>query len=626
MEFAIDARSCTLLTGKKPGLLDGPRFVIPVYQRPYSWGEEEVSRLFRTIITAYQNGGEPAFLGTAQLMPREDQHGTLLHYDIIDGQQRLTTLALFFKVLELCFPAVEVPATLRGGQWLSTRVNKGAQQQWLQEALDLATLPDNADQHANPYIANASQIYRTLSTAQEANDEGRAPLAVTQDFLTYVLHDLHVVVIETRAGLAKTLDIFNTINTAGMDLNGGDVFKIQLYEYLARRTDKTDTTAPDRIFERIDDFYGRINASKFANGHPITTIGELLEVYKYILIAQESGSQALHGMSTDTFFEHLFAYLLLGEKRPEFTKVKDALGDDPISHLNRILDARLAWESYFEGSYHIWYTLNWWTRYGGFWLIDVVYLYQFSKEPDYNPAQFRQWKDLLVRYYTIHSLLYRKMVNHAKTFTYNMLSQLLAADATQERINVLVQAEIADSDLWWLKDQLLNEPMFDNAKRCQLAVRLGAMLDHEDWEEDGLQGKFFGEEALFDVEHIRPCNPEEPSPDDVEWESQQHKLGNLILLERGLNRSGEVSNHDFHYKCTKGYEASEVKIIKRLQLETAELEPGILRTWTPMKAAARTAQEAERLLRFLCADCVPASLLDEMWAVEAQSVSLSPMS
>ncbi|MDO7850402.1 DUF262 domain-containing protein [Hymenobacter convexus] len=626
MEFAIDARSCTLLKGKKPGLLDGPRFVIPVYQRPYSWGEEEVSRLFRTIITAYQNGGEPAFLGTAQLMPREDQHGTLLHYDIIDGQQRLTTLALFFKVLELCFPAVEVPATLRGGQWLSTRVNKGAQQQWLQEVFDLATLPADAAQHANPYIANAAHIYNALSTVQEADEEGRASLVVTQALLTYVLYDLHVVVIETRAGLAKTLDIFNTINTAGMDLNAGDVFKIQLYEYLARRADKADAGAPDRIFDRIDDFYGRINASKFANGHPITTIGELLEVYKYILIAQEDGSQALHGMSTDTFFEQLFAYLLLGEKRPEFNKLKEALGDDPLSHLNRILDARLAWESYYEGSYHVWYTLNWWTRYGGFWLVDVVYLYRFSQEADYSPMQFREWKALLVRYYSIQSLLYRKMVNHARGFTYDMLNQLVAADATQEGINGLLREYIASSEPGWLKWQLLNDPMFDNAKRCQLAVRLGAMLDHEDWDETGLQGKFFGEDALFDVEHIRPCNPEEPSPDDAAWESQQHKLGNLILLERGLNRSGEVSNHDFHYKCTNGYEASEVKIIKRLQRETAESNHAMLRTWTPAKAATRTAREAERLIRFLYADCVSDDVLNEMWAAEAQAMSTSPAS
>jgi hypothetical protein len=47
-------------------------------------------------------------------------------------------------------------------------------------------------------------------------------------------------VIETRAGLSKTLQIFKAINTAGLDLDNTDVFKIRLYEYLSETTENSD--------------------------------------------------------------------------------------------------------------------------------------------------------------------------------------------------------------------------------------------------------------------------------------------------------------------------------------------------------------------------------------------------
>jgi uncharacterized protein with ParB-like and HNH nuclease domain len=49
--------------------------------------------VFRDVIQANLNEKEPYFMGTIQLMPT----GNIL--EIVDGQQRLTTLLLFFKQL-----------------------------------------------------------------------------------------------------------------------------------------------------------------------------------------------------------------------------------------------------------------------------------------------------------------------------------------------------------------------------------------------------------------------------------------------------------------------------------------------------------------------------------------------
>ena len=62
-----------------------------------------------------------------------------------------------------------------------------------------------------------------------------------------------MVVVETVAGLSKTIKIFNTINTAGLDLNGDDLFKVRFYEYL-RDTNKYGEDA----FEKISNIYKTI--------------------------------------------------------------------------------------------------------------------------------------------------------------------------------------------------------------------------------------------------------------------------------------------------------------------------------------------------------------------------------
>ena len=72
------------------------RFVIPEYQRPYSWEEEQVLALFDDIWDfSIQNANDESkfyFLGT--IVSFVNENGEM---EIIDGQQRITTLFLLFK-------------------------------------------------------------------------------------------------------------------------------------------------------------------------------------------------------------------------------------------------------------------------------------------------------------------------------------------------------------------------------------------------------------------------------------------------------------------------------------------------------------------------------------------------
>ena len=69
-------------------------YQIPDYQRPYSWDKDNVSELLDDLINAFeQNKDENYFCGSLVLVQNGDR------YDVIDGQQRLTTFTILFCVL-----------------------------------------------------------------------------------------------------------------------------------------------------------------------------------------------------------------------------------------------------------------------------------------------------------------------------------------------------------------------------------------------------------------------------------------------------------------------------------------------------------------------------------------------
>ena len=71
-------------------------FRIPDYQRPYAWGTDEALQLLDDLADALdRTADEPYFLGSIVLVKDKGNPAA----EIIDGQQRLTTLTILFAVL-----------------------------------------------------------------------------------------------------------------------------------------------------------------------------------------------------------------------------------------------------------------------------------------------------------------------------------------------------------------------------------------------------------------------------------------------------------------------------------------------------------------------------------------------
>lgn len=79
------------------------KYVIPIYQRNYDWGEREALQLLEDISdyaqkNKEQNKGQPYYIGSAVVFLRTT-HGET-YFETIDGQQRLTTLTILACLLK----------------------------------------------------------------------------------------------------------------------------------------------------------------------------------------------------------------------------------------------------------------------------------------------------------------------------------------------------------------------------------------------------------------------------------------------------------------------------------------------------------------------------------------------
>ena len=81
-------------------------YMIPNYQRPYSWTDDQVEKMWEDLWEAFQNekedenSSEDYFLGS--IIVSKSKNSDFL--EVIDGQQRLTTLTILISALKWNFP------------------------------------------------------------------------------------------------------------------------------------------------------------------------------------------------------------------------------------------------------------------------------------------------------------------------------------------------------------------------------------------------------------------------------------------------------------------------------------------------------------------------------------------
>ena len=87
-------RELTILDAEGSIFSKGDRYEIPLYQRPYAWGEDNIEQLIEDIDDISADGAQKYYLWSLVVAQKADGA-----YEVIDGQQRLTTLYLLLHAL-----------------------------------------------------------------------------------------------------------------------------------------------------------------------------------------------------------------------------------------------------------------------------------------------------------------------------------------------------------------------------------------------------------------------------------------------------------------------------------------------------------------------------------------------
>ncbi len=105
-------------------LLEGPRqFIVPVFQRDYSWGEKHCLQLWKDILRVGSDKNAKAhFVGSIVYVAAEEISARIPRFLLIDGQQRLTTITLLLAALRSRLPVADASPQAPTNDGLPTRV------------------------------------------------------------------------------------------------------------------------------------------------------------------------------------------------------------------------------------------------------------------------------------------------------------------------------------------------------------------------------------------------------------------------------------------------------------------------------------------------------------------------
>lgn len=490
-------------------------FSVPSYQRPYSWTTEQTSDLLEDLLTASGTTGavaeqSPYFLGSVVLIKDPQQRNA----DIVDGQQRLTTLTILLAIIR----DIEVGDF---GQSLDNRIrlkgdvvsgtpdtylltprdrDKNFFRTAIQEVGKTADLtPVEAHKDARrSFIGNATYLRDKLL---ELSAERRRRLA------SFLIQRCYLVVV-SASDRESAFRIFSVLNSRGLDLSPADILKADIIGAI-------ESEQQDQYTETWEDLEDELGRTRFAE-----LFGHIRMIYR---------RQKLRGTLVSEFKEFVPAF----SNPKEFV---DTVLDGYATAYGEILEQRVEVHAHAG-------EINGYLRHLS--RLDNV---------DWQPPAI-----LMLATHRANPSIVLKFLTRLERLAYALF--LLREDPTERitRYGRVIQAMEGDdwtsasSPLELTDDEkadviaTLDGPIYTTKRlRVPLLLRLDEAISD--------QGAIYNH-SLLSVEHVLPQNPKENSqwmqdfPEEAQRVSWVHRLANLVLLSRRKN--AQASNFDFEEKKSR---------------------------------------------------------------------------
>ena len=257
MEFDAKKHSLSEIFGNQKKSL----YVIPNYQRPYRWMTEQVEQLWEDLYEAYQNDEEAYFLGS---IVTARQTGDKNKVDVIDGQQRLTTLMILFCVIRDLYPnlnensnnpeAIDID-TLEDFIFFkkkyerltfSTDIKHNSKFKEIiltKDKIKNISQPKKGDlakdEEPEYKFQNTAYIFKTKFESLKFED--------IENFVNYIANNVYLIRIDCE-NTSFAIKLFQVINDRGLDLTQSDLIKSYLIKNIVEKNEVDEIEDKEKEF------------------------------------------------------------------------------------------------------------------------------------------------------------------------------------------------------------------------------------------------------------------------------------------------------------------------------------------------------------------------------------------
>lgn len=487
-------------------------FLIPDYQRPYAWEEDKCKTLWDDIFTfAFPDNdcdkfdeNEEYYLGP--IVTFKNENGKM---EVIDGQQRLTTLMLLLRAFYDGFANANDKKTVSTRQRIEKCLWKT--DEYDEPNLDILKIDSDVatDEDKEEFLS----ILKTGQCGKDQKSRYAKNFKFFKEEIEKLLHNFptfyalmpnrilnNCILLPIEAESQNTaLRIFSTLNDRGLPLSDADIFKAQFYKFYSKRNRK------DEFISRWKDLEEKANKIF----HPIqgTPMDELFTRYMYyeraLLKIKSSTTEALR-----KFYERN-GYALL-HKEDTFSNLEllaDFWNDVENQEKERFSDKVL------RRLFVLNYAPN------GMWnyFVSVYFMKNKDDENKLNDEKFYQFLGRTIAFVWTYAIT-NPGVNALRTPIFS------------EMINIVEGKDVTFADFKFEAEKV--KSMFNNYVFSNNRTITKSMLTW--WAFSNEQQPLMPLETTLEIEHIFAKKRQEVENSLVDKKNLE-VLGNKSLLEKRIN-------------------------------------------------------------------------------------------
>ena len=541
-------------------------FLIPAYQRSYVWDTDNIQDLLDDLWYAYEyKRDNEYFLGSIVLKKTEEKEFN--EYEVLDGQQRLTTFFLLMAVLrdisvnkdlkDVCKkriyqkanPYEGIPERIRIIYEIRDNVGGFIKEYILKnEGTSSAKIGEfiKSNNTSISHMANAIKEIKSFFLKKDNKE--------IEEFAVFLGLKLVFIYVSTESR-EDAFRMFTILNNRGIPLTSADILKSTNIGEIANQKDQ------EKYAEKWEEIEGDLGKD----------FDRFLSFIRTIIVKEKARLSLL-----DEFEENIYKKGLL--KKGYETIDSIVLYKDIYNDIIKLKSDNLSNEyRNLSNEYRNLINIMHIGLPSGDWIPPVLYFYrkfgnkkllEFLKK-----VEFKFSSDWILQFTPTQRIE-------------NMNKILKGLEESQSADEILNQVKLFDVDKQYLKDVLERKDIYFRRYARYILLKYEFLLG----DNTAYLSKY---EKKISVEHILPQTPKDNSQWKIDFTDDEraeltHTLGNLILINRKKNSA--LSNLDFYIKKEK-YLNGQIDIFPSSKIFSQQNE------WEPQSIRNRQKEMIEILLK-----------------------------